>query len=362
MDLIKKYKTCPYCGDLIYGNSKTYANHLRWCEYNPDYEKILNRSRDKQKKSLQKTIDSKLGEIKEFEVTCNCCGKKFIIKEREYKFNPNKKYYCTRSCANTRVLSDETKKRISESLFSSEKNIKRREEKEVHKKTHQYFCGSKELDETYPEISNHQSKKWFNKFIPFGLDITKLYTPNIIEEFDKVKSLLYKEYVINGLSPQDIYEKYDCSKYFKCFETLSPIFKEWGFPTRNLSEAVVNAWLKGNLKEHSSPNQYKQQWHTTWDGKEVFLRSSYELDYAKELDSQKIEYEVEFFHIKYFNSQLKEYRCAIPDFYIPSTNTIVEIKSNYTLDIQNMKDKFKAYKDLGYKCKLICDKKEINII
>ena len=69
----------------------------------------------------------------------------------------------------------------------------------------------------------------------------------------------------------------------------------------------------------------------------------------------------EIIHIKYYDTQLNEYRCAIPDFYIPSRNEIVEIKSVYTLDIQNMKDKFKSYKELGYNCKCICDYKELTI-
>ena len=69
------------------------------------------------------------------------------------------------------------------------------------------------------------------------------------------------------------------------------------------------------------------------------------IDYAIELDNKQIDYEMEFLHIKYYDTQLNEYRCAIPDFYIPSRNEIVEIKSVYTLDIQNMKDKFKSYTD-----------------
>ena len=70
---------------------------------------------------------------------------------------------------------------------------------------------------------------------------------------------------------------------------------------------------------------------------------------------------MECLRLKYFNTQTNSYGCAIPDFYIPSKNEIVEIKSSYTLDIQNMKDKFKAYKELGYNCKCICDYKEIKI-
>lgn len=62
-----------------------------------------------------------------------------------------------------------------------------------------------------------------------------------------------------------------------------------------------------------------------------------------------------------FDTQKQKYRCAIPDFYIPEINTIVEIKGNHTLDIQNMKDKFSAYKQLGYNTKLILENNEVNL-
>lgn len=52
-------------------------------------------------------------------------------------------------------------------------------------------------------------------------------------------------------------------------------------------------------------------------------------------------------------------RVAIPDFYLPESNTIVEIKSDYTYDKQNMDDKIKAYKEHGYKYKLILEKEEV---
>ena len=39
----------------------------------------------------------------------------------------------------------------------------------------------------------------------------------------------------------------------------------------------------------------------------------------------------------------------------------MEIKSDFTLDIQEMLDKFGAYKNLGYIPKLILEHKEVNI-
>lgn len=55
------------------------------------------------------------------------------------------------------------------------------------------------------------------------------------------------------------------------------------------------------------------------------------------------------------------YRCAIPDFYILDKNLIIEVKSNYTLDIQNMKDKFKQYTILGYNVKLVLEHKDVDL-
>ena len=101
--------------------------------------------------------------------------------------------------------------------------------------------------------------------------------------------------------------------------------------------------------------------HLTWDGETVVLRSSYESDYAELLDSKKIKYEVESLRLKYFDSQSNKNRIAIPDFYIVDTNTIVEIKSDFTLDIQEMRDRFKVYQSLGYATILILEHEEIDL-
>lgn len=54
-------------------------------------------------------------------------------------------------------------------------------------------------------------------------------------------------------------------------------------------------------------------------------------------------------------------RYAIPDFYLIEQNTIVEIKSTFTLNIQEMKDKQQAYVKLGYQFKLILNNKEVDL-
>lgn len=278
---------------------------------------------------------------------CEHCGK-----EHDGSFGSGR--FCCRSCANSRKITQDVREHISNGLKKYYKPLKKQK---------QYFCGSIELNNKYPEISNHQSSKWFNKLIPFGLDITTLYTENFINEYYKVKDLLYNEYVVNKLSPKDIFNKYNCSLYINNSETLLHLFKCYGFPIRNGSKAITNAYLQGKLKGFANnPHPYgHEQWHKTWNDKDVYLRSNLELKYAKYLDLNKIKYDVEFLRIKYFDSQQNKIRCAIPDFYIFETNTIVEIKSRNTLDIQNMKDKFISYKNLGYNTKLILDNKEVDL-
>ena len=191
----------------------------------------------------------------------------------------------------------------------------------------------------------------------FGFNKNYFGSVKIFDEYNRIKNDLNKLYWDDNKSFADIAKIYG---YTGNPGNFTKVFRQLGIKSRSAKECVVNAYLNGKI----SPTfgfPYKQTWHTTWNNKEVYLRSSYELDYANELDKQKINYDVESLRIKYFDTQRNEYRCAIPDFYLPDTNTIVEIKSIWTLDKQEMKDKFKAYKDLGYNFKLILEHKETNI-
>lgn len=190
----------------------------------------------------------------------------------------------------------------------------------------------------------------------FGFDKTKLGTLEVENEFNKIKETFEYLYIDQKMSMVEIGNMFN----YKHTNNLSKIFKYMNINRRTRAQIQFNAYLTGRHDVYTRP-KYCQEWHTTWNGKDVFLRSSYEIDYAKELDNQQIDYDVECLRIKYWDSQQQKYRCAIPDFYIPSQNLIVEIKSIWTLDIYNMKDKFKAFQELGYNTKLICDKIDINL-
>ena len=185
-------------------------------------------------------------------------------------------------------------------------------------------------------------------------------TEQVVDEFYRVRSIIENFYIINSSNNEKLIELFS---YTSGSANFMKIIKSLNIESKSHNEAVANAWMLGRIQPVNCEGNYQYEcgWHTTWDNKEVYLRSSYELDYAKELDEQQINYDVECLHIKYWDSQKQEYRCAIPDFYIPKDNMIVEIKSNWTLDKQNMIDKKKAYIEQGYNFKLICDFKEMAV-
>lgn len=68
--------------------------------------------------------DKKYGAFKKFKVLCNNCGVEFEAEEREKLFPKKDKYYCSRSCANSRNWNEEDKEIKSKSL-KGKKYVKR---------------------------------------------------------------------------------------------------------------------------------------------------------------------------------------------------------------------------------------------
>jgi hypothetical protein len=219
----------------------------------------------------------------------------------------------------------------------------------------------KKICKSCGEIINSNNKKKYcdecNNFIKYEklFEKLKIYDNNIKLANHKALEILKDEYFINKLSSCDLQKKYKIQ-----LNTLHFYFKKNGINLRNNHEANILCYENGKLSPRTL-NCYKHGWHKTWDNKNVYLRSSYEFDYAKELDAYKIPYEVENKRIRYFDTIKQKERIAIVDFYLPNSNMLVEIKSSYTLNLQNMKDKFKQYKKEGYNTKLISNHLEIKI-
>lgn len=211
-------------------------------------------------------------------------------------------------------------------------------------------------------IDNYVCSKYklFNTLKRFGLDSSKIGTSDIVEEFYRIHDKLQDFYIKNGADEALLKSEFN---YYSGAANFHKILKSLDIKSRNHSDAQYFAIEHG--RRDNIPNGihycYNDEYHITWDNREVYLRSSYETDFANMLDKQKVYYEVESLKIKYYDTKSNKFRMAIPDFYIKDENLIVEIKSQFTFDIQNMKDKVKAYKELGYNFKLILEHKEIDI-
>lgn len=66
---------CPYCGQVLLMNKRSFANHVRWCKANPRYEEILASTKSKISKSLKKDCNIP----KERTLQCVVCGKEYTV-------------------------------------------------------------------------------------------------------------------------------------------------------------------------------------------------------------------------------------------------------------------------------------------
>lgn len=274
---------------------------------------------------------------------CLECGKEITSKYG------NK--FCSCSCSvshrnKNSKHSEITKKKISESL----KKLK------INKPTIKKVCRccGQEVCE-HNEICKH-SHALFENLTYFGFNINTYGTKDVYNEYYKTKALLEEEYYNNGLNSRELKEKYD---YPKTFENITHILKHLGIKVRNERESQINLIIRNKVTPQNAFNTYpfKHGWHITWDNNKIYYRSSYELEYAEELDKQKIHYEVESLRILYYDTVLQSERVAIPDFYLPKSNEIIEVKSRVTFLKQNVVDKFKKYIELGYTPKLLYENK-----
>ena len=303
---------------------------------------------------------------------CKHCGKIISWERRENE-------YCCKSCAiienNKRRLS---KGRPKKNKLSHEELLKRRrirdrinrakksgkENKDIVKIKNGVcpICGQVNCTNEFCKKHNLQQLSGFVKHL--GFDETAIGTERVFREFDRVKKMVYDLYWIDGLSMTDLGKKFNYSS--KIGFMPKNVLDNLEIPRRSHSESqknylINNPAAKPTFSETIFRKNLKTEAHISWNGEEHFLRSSYEIEYAESLDALKILYMVESPRVEYYDSQQKVVRIAIPDFYLPESNEIVEIKSDFTLDIQEMRDKFEAYKKLGYSCKLILEKEEVDL-
>lgn len=287
----------------------------------------------------------------------------------KYYINPKRCLYCNTIipydkryntfCCRNHAASYNNKHRdhsIYENISNLLKNKSIARNKNRTKRNTCKICGALRGECKDPYVcSKYRS---FSSLINFGLDLNTKGTEKVIGEFYRVRNLIKNFYLLHGSNNKKLIDTFN---YKAGPANFHKVLKALDIPTRNLSEGQIFALESGNRVNMPQVNSYHDEYHKTWDNNIVYLRSSYETDYANILDDNKIHYEVESLKIKYFDTQLNKERIAIPDFYIKDKNLIVEIKSNFTLDIQNMKDKVISYKNNGYDFKLILEHKEVDL-
>jgi hypothetical protein len=104
--------------------------------------KIQSKGRKLSESQTQKMRLTILEKWVEFDVSCYKCGRDIKIREYNVKVPKKDKYFCSRSCANSKVWSDEDKLKKSNSAKKSEKVKKANKlagEKRVGKKTAERF-------------------------------------------------------------------------------------------------------------------------------------------------------------------------------------------------------------------------------
>lgn len=113
-----KTYTCEHC-NIEFETFQAKANHVRWNHKdNTEYFK-------KAIEAGKNVADKRFGKLITETVSCNCCSTSIEVEYREGK--KKAKYFCSRSCANTRKnRSEETKAKISEKLKSKTEHIEKK--------------------------------------------------------------------------------------------------------------------------------------------------------------------------------------------------------------------------------------------
>lgn len=247
-------------------------------------------------------------------------------------------------CNNTRINN-------SQHIFCSQSCSAKFNNKKRKKIRPCKFCNSTKC---YNPFCKKLNIPYLKSLYLLGLNKQDVGSSIFLQEIEKIKYTLTQLYIHESKTLKEIAHCYS----FDYPNRLKRIFLLFEIPLRSREDRGRLSYQSGNHTINTSQNiQYHRGWHTTWDQKKVFLRSSYEFEVARYFDELEIKYLVEPFTVSYNNVNGAK-STYFPDFYIPSKNLILEVKSLFTVD-KNTELKLKACKDLGYNTKLLfLDKKD----
>jgi hypothetical protein len=145
---------CPYCGEVLMMNKRSFANHVRWCKKNPRYAEI--------KESCISKLKSKPSKQKTYICQCEVCGKEYEVQctEHKHKLGKYRKTCCDKCSKQLTTLKTNNEIKIEKlkSHYISNILIKKCEycgEKYSTKKQTQKFC-------SIECATKHRSLKYYN--------------------------------------------------------------------------------------------------------------------------------------------------------------------------------------------------------
>ena len=183
-------------------------------------------------------------------------------------------------------------------------------------------------------------------------DISRKGKDNGNFKYDISKTKLYNLYWNKKLTMKQIAKKISCN-----WGTIGYKLKKYNIKIRNKSEchkglkrseeakqkmSGKNSPAYGKIAHHGKGAYYKGVW----------MRSSYEIAYAKYLDKNNIkwQYEPKYFEIIYLYKGIKKEGTYTPDFYLPETNEYIEIKGWWRDDAEYKFNTFKSkYSNINIK-------------
>lgn len=237
------------------------------------------------------------------------------------------------------------------------------------------ICGQKNLKQLTHHLTwkHKMSRSEFEKLYPNQI----LFIEEISDRCKQATKIGHEKYIENVKNNPDKYKKIYAGRAKKRLENnpdigikISKILRANG--TYDItSTRIKKMWQKDSYRKMQSDKCKEQHKNglteivieksynknhvkiATFNNKKFRFRSSFELRFAKILDSFGIKFEYESLQIKYFyNGSFHTY---YPDFVIPNTNIIFEIKPYFRIpDIRNQA-KQRACIENGYSFRYITE-------
>lgn len=221
-------------------------------------------------------------------------------------------------------------------------------------------------EKNHSQERNRKASQSLKKLGELGLLPQQLESQELKEKRKLNISLRLQELYSQGIHPrQREGQEKRRQRLDKMALRLRELGKEGKLPIQNMtddekrvfgekiSKTLINGIKSGRIK--LSPSWKKVPYNN------LILRSNWEKVVAEFLDKNDLKWEYESMKFNYWDSQRNITAITIPDFFVPSLNAIIEVKSNAEFKSLKTKSKLEAIKNNGFRVFLV-GRKEIEKI